>query len=111
MRTRRVSGEGGLRSLLAAVCELTGPLVIHILLPFNTCEHHMTRVRWAVRWADVSNHTTASTSRGFHLRSVMLTHLSPFCVAVSFIPSTSEPAPGSLIASAPTCSPDISLGK
>ena len=36
---------------------------------------------------------------------------SPFFSARVFMPTTSEPAPGSLIASAPTCSPEISFGR
>ncbi|MNY56409.1 hypothetical protein D3C86_1924870 [compost metagenome] len=39
------------------------------------------------------------------------TKRSPFLSARSFMETTSEPAFGSLIASAPTCSPLISLGR
>ena len=52
------------------------------------------------------------------VRPIRDPHLGPVqdpAVAALFrrvrMPTTSEPAPGSLIASAPTCSPEISAGK
>jgi isovaleryl-CoA dehydrogenase len=64
----------GMRGSNTTYVLASGPLVIHILLPFKM-------------------------------------YLSPFFSALSFIDTTSEPAFGSLIASAPICPPLINFGK
>ena len=46
-----------------------------------------------------------------HLRAIEDEAVAACCSARVVIETTSEPAPGSDIASAPTCSPEISLGR
>ncbi len=65
--------------------------------------------RGAVRMYTSS--TSASGPLVIHILEPLATQTSPFFSALQLIePTTSEPAPGSLIASAPTYSPEHSLG-
>ena len=54
---------------------------------------------------------SASGPLVIHILLPLRTKRSPFFSARVFMPTTSEPAPGSLMASAPTCSPEISFGR
>src|SRR3990167_1836693 len=55
--------------------------------------------------------TSASGPLVIHIFEPFNMNSSPFCSAYNCIPTTSEPALGSLIASAPTHSPFVNLGK
>ena len=92
---------------LSSFCAVVNPF-----MPFSTMKAVMQRLpasRPAVRMYTSS--TSASGPLVIHILEPLATHTSPFFSARQLIePTTSEPAPGSLMASAPTYSPEHSLG-
>ena len=93
---------------LSSFCAVEKPC-----MPFSTMNAVMQRDpagRCAVRMYTSS--TSASGPLVIHIFEPFAIHTSPCCSARQLIePTTSEPAPGSLIASAPTNSPVHSLGR
>ena len=80
-------------------------------MPFSTMNAVMPR---APPCGSVFAYTTSVSASGplvIHIFEPFSTKASPRRSARRRIDTTSEPAPGSLIASAPTCSPVISFGR